>query len=288
VQQTEISSTLDGTRQSIRFIEGAVGAPLLVFLHPWSGNFTMDEPECNRLAQERQWTLIQPDFRGPNVRPEACGSELAQQDILDAVAWARTSLTWHPRRIFLAGVSGGGHMAMLMSARYPIIWDAVSEWVGISDLRAWYTEHLRDGEPQRYARDIEACLGGRPGSESFGLQCPLRSPLGQLMAARDLAIDFNAGVNDGHSGSVPIHHTIDAFNEVALANGAETVSQEEIRELTERRSLKQARESNRVDDPDYGRKIHLRRHAGRSRLTIFEGGHEGLPTAAFGWFDRHL
>jgi len=288
VRQIEIPSSMDGTLQSIRYIEGAVGAPLLVFLHQWSGSFTMDEPEWNRRAQERQWTLIQPDFRGPNVRPEACGSELAQQDILDAIAWARTSLTWHPRRIFLAGVSGGGHMAMLMAAKYPIMWDAVSEWVGISDLRAWYSEHLRDGRPQRYAQNIAACVGGDSGSETFERECRLRSPLGQLAGARDLAIDFNAGVNDGHSGSVPIHHTLDAFNEVALANAVETVAQDEIRQLSERRSLQRARESDRVQDSEYGRKIHLRRTAGRSRVTIFEGGHEGLPEAAFGWFDRHL
>lgn len=287
MQQIEIPSSLDGTPQSIRFLKGGMGAPLLVFLHPWSGNFSMDEPEWNRQAQERQWTLIQPDFRGPNVRPEACGSELAQQDILDAVAWARTSLTWHPRRIFLAGISGGGHMAMLMAAKCPIMWDAVSEWVGISDLRAWYYEHLRDGQPQRYAQNIEACVGSKPGSEMFDLGCAQRSPRGQLSAARDLAIDFNAGVDDGHSGSVPIHHTLDAFNEVARANAIETVSQEEIRELTERRCLQHPRESDRAADPDYGRKIHLRRYAGRSRVTIFEGGHEGLPHAAFAWFDRH-
>ena len=32
---------------------------------------------------------IAPDFRGPNIRPEACASKLAIQDVLDAVEYAK-------------------------------------------------------------------------------------------------------------------------------------------------------------------------------------------------------
>src|SRR5579872_506562 len=142
----QIPSSRDGVLQSIRFTAGEPKAPLVVFLHQWSGDYTMDEPAWNELARQRGWSLIQPDFRGPNIRPEACGSELAQQDILDAVKWGKTELAGGPRRVFLTGISGGGHMTMLMAARYPMLWDAVSEWVGISDLRQWYCEHVRDGE----------------------------------------------------------------------------------------------------------------------------------------------
>ena len=40
-------------------------------------------------AAEQGWIYIFPDFQGPNKRPEACGSELAQQNILEAVEWAK-------------------------------------------------------------------------------------------------------------------------------------------------------------------------------------------------------
>ena len=286
MRNVQIPSSCDGQLQSIRYIAGEKGAPLVVFLHIWSGDYTMNEPIWCELAQQRGWSLIQPDFRGPNIRPEACGSELAQQDILDAVEWAKAELTAGRERIFLMGVSGGGHMAMLMTARYPKVWDAVSEWVGISDLRQWYYEHLQDGEPQDYAKNVIASVGGVPGDSAIDIQLRLRSPLGQLAAAKDVPIDFNAGVHDGHSGSVPIHHTLDAFNEIAVAHGAPVVWAHEIEQLTTLRCLRDPLDCDRREDPLYGRKIHLRRLAGRSRVTIFEGGHEGLPVPTFSWFDR--
>ncbi len=287
MQTCQIPSSRDGEKQSLRYVAGGKRFPLVVFLHTWSGSCEMEEPAWVELARERNWSLIQPDYRGPNVRPEACGSDLAQQDILDAVQWAKGEFSASADRVFLMGVSGGGHMAMLMAARHPKMWAAVSEWVGISDLRQWYFEHLRDGEPESYAQNIMACVGGAPGTTSADVQLRLRSPLGQLASAKDVPIDFNAGIHDGHTGSVPIHHTLDAFNEIAAAVGAAAVTAREIQQLGRRSNLADPLDSNRVEDAVYGRKIHLRRHAGKSRVTIFEGGHEGLPAAAFDWFDRH-
>ncbi len=283
----QIPSSRDGERQSLRYLVGDKGFPLVVFLHTWSGSYEMEEPAWVELARQRRWSLVQPDYRGPNVRPEACGSDLAQQDILDAVQWGKSELSAAVDQVFLMGVSGGGHMAMLMAARYPKMWKAVSEWVGISSLRQWYFEHVRDGEPQSYAQNIISCVGGAPGTTSADVQLGLRSPLGQLAAAKDVAIDFNAGIHDGHTGSVPIHHTLDAFNEIAAAAGESGVTAREIERLGSRSGLAQAPASEQAEDPVYGRKLHFRRHAGRSRVTIFEGGHEGLPSAAFDWFDQH-
>jgi len=39
-------------------------------------------------------------------------------------------------------------------------------------------------------------------------------------------------------------------------------------------------------DAALGRKIYLRRYAGQSRVTIFEGGHEGITAAAIDWLKR--
>ena len=67
------------------------------------------------------------------------------------------------------------------------------------------------------------------------------------------------------------------------------VSETEIQELSQgeglgRLSYKQP--SDCVVDPALGREIHLRRTAGRARVTIFEGGHEGIGSAAIDWLQR--
>ncbi len=53
-------------------------------------------------------------------------------------------------------------------------------------------------------------------------------------------------------------------------------SEERIPEGFERRS---------IEDPSYGRKIHLRRTASLARVTLFEGGHEILYDALFDWLE---
>lgn len=40
-------------------------------------------------------------------------------------------------------------------------------------------------------------------------------------------------------------------------------------------------------DRAFGRVIFLRRFAGPSRITVFEGGHEWLPSAALAWLALH-
>jgi hypothetical protein len=45
--------------------------------------------------------------------------------------------------------------------------------------------------------------------------------------------------------------------------------------------------SDRTTDPSFGREIFLRRRAGRTRVTIFDGAHEGIASAAVAWFDMH-
>src|SRR5690606_37074546 len=97
-----------------------------------------------QLAAARGWLCVMPNFRGPNQQPEACASALAQADILDAVDWVKAHYRIDPTRIYLCGASGGGHMTMMMAAKYPDRWRAASAWVGISDLAAWHRLHAGD------------------------------------------------------------------------------------------------------------------------------------------------
>jgi len=287
MQDILVSSTLDGEAQRCLCVQPAAGrSPLLVALHHWSRDCRGIEEGWSREAQRRGWACVQPDFRGPNNRPQACGSKLAQQDILDAIDWALRAFDADPGRVYLAGASGGGHMTMLMAARHPQRFAAASAWVGISDLAAWHREHARDGQLGKYAQDIERCVGGPPGSgAAVDRELYERSPIHHLARARDLPLDLAAGVHDGHTGSVPIHHTLDAFNVIAAARGDEGVSAEEIHQL---QSGRRPIAPPSPDVTDFGaRRVHLRRYSGPSRVTIFEGGHEGLADVGCAFLARH-
>ncbi|MFV0445658.1 MAG: alpha/beta hydrolase family protein [Planctomycetaceae bacterium] len=286
-----IPSTLDGEEQPVRSWAPASAstepAPLLVSLHSWSGDGSQDRSEWLREAVRRNWVYIQPHFRGSNIRPEACGSPLAQQDILDAVDWAHQRFQLDTKRIYLAGVSGGGHMTMLVVAQHPERFSAASAWVGPTDLVKWYHFHTRNGRPQRYAQMVAACCGGAPGaSAEVDAQYRARSPVFHLRNVGALPLDLNAGVKDGVTGSVPIHHTLRAYNSVAQSHGDPIIPEATMDELWAAGQLSQPEPTDTAEDPSYGRKILLRRTSGNTRVTIFDGTHEAIVPAACDWLSQ--
>jgi pimeloyl-ACP methyl ester carboxylesterase len=257
----------------------------MVSLHTWSNGYEQRHEELESLAQQKGWIYLFPDFRGRNDNPLACGSEQAQQDILGAVAWAKETYRIDEQRVYLTGTSGGGHMALLVAGRHPQVWTAVSAWVPISDLAAWHGAHPDD----EYGEMMRVSMGGPPGaSAAVDDEYRKRSPLTWLAAAKELPIDIAAGVRDGHEGSVPIRHTLEAFNVIARAAGGAPVSSEEIEQLSAgpQARLAAPKASDMEEDEALGRAIYLRRHAGRSRVTIFEGGHEGIAAAQVDWLER--
>ncbi len=261
--------------------------PLLVFLHSWSGNWKQDNTPWLEQARQRGWIYLHPDFRGRNDHPEACGSKIARQDLLDSIDWAVRKHRVDPSRIYLAGVSGGGHMAMLMAARHPERFSAVTSWVGISDLADWHKFHTKDGQPRQYATMTAASCGGPPGaSETVDDEYRDRSPIHWLQQVGDLPLDINAGVHDGKTGSVPVSQSLRAFNVVARAGGHPVVSDAEMAELWRNDRLSNPGPQDVAAGGTYGRALHLRRTAGATRVTIFEGGHEGLPDAACKWLEQ--
>ncbi|MHC4877864.1 MAG: alpha/beta hydrolase family protein [Planctomycetota bacterium] len=289
--EVRITSSLDNSRQpSLYWAPESATAketPVLVFLHSWSGNYQQKNVAWQRQAVERGWIYLHPDFRGRNDSPQACGSKFARQDILDAIDFITDRFKVDRQRIYLAGTSGGGHMAMLMAGHHPNRFSAVSAWVGISDLSAWYRFHVKDGKPQNYARMILASLGGAPGEHrDRNTDYKDRSPLFHLKRVGDLPIELAAGVRDGHTGSVPVSHTLLAWNEIAKAKDGILISPDDIARLN--RLGGQAAQLNKELEPlsvdeQLGRRIVLRRMAGESRVTIFDGGHEGIATAACDW-----
>jgi len=261
--------------------------PLLVGLHTWSASYRQVGGRCpyGPWCSKNKWAFIGPDFRGPNKKPQACGSQLAVDDIISAVQYARKNANIDENRIYLVGVSGGGHMAMLMAGRAPEIWAGVSAWAGISDLKAWHIECKKT--KRKYATDIEKSCGGPPGkSDAVNLEYKNRSPLTWLGKAKSAGVnlDINTGISDGHTGSVPISHSLRAFN--AIAKPADRIADADIAHMVEKAEVP-AHLRKKLSDRTYGSKIPLlRRTSGTARITIFKGGHEIIPTAALTWLSR--
>ena len=293
-QTGETISALDGERQSLLHWAPETAAseptPLLVFLHSWSSDYQQDNSKWLKACAERNWIWLHPDFRGVNQSPKACGSRYARQDVLDAIAFARKRWNVDSQRIYLAGVSGGGHMALLMAGHHPKEFSAVSAWVGPTDLADWHRFHTLNGEPQKYAVMIEKSLGGVPG-KSVGIDADYRdrSSVFHLQRVADLPVSIWAGVDDGHSGSVPIRHSLTAFNAIAGAHGDPLISRTEISELSTLKRLKSPLTSDMERDQTLGKSILLRRYSSESMITIFDGGHESHPDVAFEWLStkRH-
>jgi dipeptidyl aminopeptidase/acylaminoacyl peptidase len=273
----EVRSSADGSMQpSYVYLppQLAEPAPLAVLLHSWSFDLEQRDFTVEAEARARGWILLAPNFRGRNDHPQACGSSAAQQDILDAVAWTRRHYQVDGRRIYLLGRSGGGYMAMLMAARHPEPWAAASAWVGISDLREWYASHRDD----QYGEMMRACFGGSPtASTLIDGEYRARSPISHLSATLPVPLDLAAGRADS---VVSVSHTLRAFQ--LLAPGA--LADAEVDALLQPGpGLPRPSPADTASDPLLGRRIFLRRSAGPSRVTVFEGEHEWIPRAAIAW-----
>jgi poly(3-hydroxybutyrate) depolymerase len=288
-------SSYDSTSQTAYIIvpqsakRSSAAFPVVVALHTWSANVEQRDMygELERQAQKRGWLYLFPDFRGANNHPLACGSNAACRDVIDALEWTVAHFAVDSNRVYLAGMSGGGYMAMLLAARYPRQWTAVSAWVGISDLTSWYAMHAH----RQYGDDMRRCFGGAPESgPDIRAKYESRSPLASLAIARNVPFDFAAGRDDGHGNNpVPIRQTLAAFNAIARAQGADTVSDQETAQLsTYGGRLSAPHSDDTAQDPVFARRIFLRRFAGNTRVTIFNGGHEWIPAAAAEWLGNHV
>ena len=206
MKELMIRSTLDGSDQPSLFHYAGEGRPLLVVLHTWS--FDRHNPtEMLPYAEERRWSVLSPEFRGPNLvsNPncrQACASPLAIQDILDAIDYVCRHYQVDEENILLLGLSGGGHMALMTAAKDPARFRAVASFVPITDLISWHTYS------DHYRPHIEACLGGTPeevGEDAY----KARSPISYVDELARANLKIFHGKFDR---SVPFDHSMRLYN----------------------------------------------------------------------------
>lgn len=266
IRTVEITSSADRTKQKAYWYNSGSSEkkPLLIGLHSWSTDYTYSpDKKYADEAIKRDWVMIHPNFRGGNFNPEAGGSRIAMQDILDARKFALRNANIDKKRIYLVGVSGGGHMAMMMLGNYPKKFSKVTAWVGISDLNKWHELHQDGG----YGANIRALCGGNPlTNRKARKECRKRSPLKYLNKKIKTKVHLFAGINDGHGGSVPISHTIEAYNKLVPVK--RRVSKKDKRLLSEREIP-----FNKMKGWTYNETLYTKKFKNK-QLTIFDGGHE--------------
>lgn len=286
---TEVSyvSSADDSEQPALFWkpENADGpVPLLVALHTWSSDYrqTGGEVVYARWCQQVNWAFVHPNFRGPNRTPDAMGSDLALQDVLSSIEFAKSQADIDANRIYCIGVSGGGHMSLLMAGRAPEVWAGVSAWCGISDIAAWHEQCSANERFGRYAEHIEKVLGGSPVPGSDRLESARhRSPVTWLRAASGVNLDINAGIHDGRSGSVPFKHSLYAWD--AVVPESDRLSEEWIEKAYQDQGFPSENNEAASDDLYGTHQPRFRKTSGNTRVTIFEGGHEIVHVAALNW-----
>ena len=159
------------------------------------------------LAKRNNWNLLLPEFRGANLTKnprgeDACGSEKAKQDIIDAINYVIGNYDVDEENILLLGASGGGHMSLLMAAYKPGLWKAVCSFVPITDLSLWHKE------ADSYRNHISYCCGENvPDNEEY----MKRSPINYVDEIAKAQVKIYSGKWDK---VVPCHHGLDLYNEI--------------------------------------------------------------------------
>ena len=286
IQDIRIPSTIDEAEQRALWL--APGelqpAPLLVVVHSWSAGYLQNANiPFGVWAQRSGWAMIAPDFRGVNDRPEATGSDLAVQDVIDAVDYAIDQGGVDHNRVFIVGYSGGGMASLLLAGRHPDRFAGAVSFVPVYDLIDWY-DYVRTNLPGRaYTRQITASCGGDPSVPGDAQQsCRHRSPEAHLSGAGDagMPVYIAHGLDDQ---VVPPSYAARAFNQ--LAQPGDRLDDETVRGLRQNRLPGNLRGSVTGETffGDEDPEVFFARSSGPVTLVLFDGGHDMVynPGLAF-------
>jgi poly(3-hydroxybutyrate) depolymerase len=285
IQDIRLTSSADGAQQPVLWLppEGDGDRPLLVILHSWSSTYVQHAGIPYAMwAEENGWAVIAPQFRGRNDDADAVGSELAVQDVVDAIEFGIAQDGVEEHRVFVVGYSGGGMMGLLIAGRHPSLVTAVAAWGPVTDLIGFYGSSRASG--RHYAWDIERACGGDPRPEGPAQdECLRRSPATYLDLARDagVAVYLGHGLRDT---IVDPRQSARAYNQ--LAAPADRFTVEQIDQFGRRTVPEELAGLPPVEtyfgagDPP----VLFARQSGPVRLVYFGARHEMVYLATMRWF----
>lgn len=285
IEDIEITSTADGSEQPALWLapRGDKDRPLLVVLHSWSSGYTQHAGMPYAIwAHENGWAVIAPEFRGVNDDASALGSDLAVQDVVDAIDYATAQDGVESGRVYAVGYSGGGMMSLLVAGRHPDKVTAVASWGPIYDLVEFYRQSLAAG--RHYAGDITAGCGGDPTDGGPARQeCLHRSPMTHLDAAREQGVPvfIAQGILDS---LLSPSHGASAFNQ--LADPEDRLGGEEVNQIG-RNSLPDHLAGSITTETYFGEgdpEPVFARQSGAAWLVFFNAGHDMAYKATLRWF----
>ncbi|GAB3827885.1 hypothetical protein GCM10028895_40680 [Pontibacter rugosus] len=234
-------------------------------------------------AEKYDWAFIQPNFRGVFETPEAMASDVAIQDIMDAVDFAMKKAHIDSSRVYLVGSSGGAMTALVTASRHPDMWAGVAAWVPVFDIPDWYDFNLYYPH-RKYNSQIISALGGEPLPDSPAFDAgKKRSPSTQIHQAKDVPIFIAHGINDL---LVPASHSIRAFN--ILAHPSDTISQEQMNYIVKEQALPEGLQGTDQDkyfsngDPA----VVFSRQSNNVKLLLYVGVHDMAYNPTLLWLNE--
>ena len=123
----------------------------------------------------------------------------AKQDIKDAIDYLIANEPVDAENVFLLGLSGGGHMALLMAGFCPEYFKAIGAFVPITDLAKWSVEN------PKYGKHVHDCCGDDE------KELALRSPISYV----DTIAQANLKLFHGKFDSVvPFTQSTELYNRI--------------------------------------------------------------------------
>jgi len=120
--------------------------PAIVLVHggPWVRGGEWAWSAMEQFLASRGYLVISPEFRGSHGYGDLhyrAGwkqwGRAMQDDVADALSWARAQGLADPQRACIAGASYGGYAALMGLVRHPELYRCGVAWVGVSDLNLY-------------------------------------------------------------------------------------------------------------------------------------------------------
>ncbi len=285
-KKVEIVSSADHAIQPAYFFHAKSDQPrpLVVRLHAWSADYTKVDGVA-QLCIDNDYNYIHPNFRGPNNRPEACGSPLVIRDIDDAIDYAITHANVDTTSIHIIGGSGGGYATLLCYMKIKHRIKTFTAWASITNLIDYYYECAgRREKYEKYMHDLEKATSGLP-VDGFvpyfnEAEAVKRSPVFMdtpVTQRENSKMFIYAGIHDGGlEGDVPFTHSLKMFNKIVsdfdYSDQKTQFSTEEMLRLMDWQT---------TGAPVFKKHLSVliqRQYLDKVQINLFEGGHEMIPS----------